>query len=82
MIVQGIFALLAAASVVWILSDGIFPTIDATINELPDQGQIRSGTLDWHDESPLLLAEGNLLAFSNAAHEYLGMLYYRMRGWM
>jgi len=64
LIVQGIFALFAAASVVWILSDGIFPTIDATINELPDQGQIRSGTLDWHDKSPLLLAEGNILACS------------------
>jgi uncharacterized SAM-binding protein YcdF (DUF218 family) len=25
---------------------------------------------------------GNLLAFSDATHEYLGMLYYKMRGWM
>jgi hypothetical protein len=51
-------------SIVWILSDGIFPTIDATINELPDQGQIRSGRLEWTDQSPIVLAEGNILACS------------------
>ncbi len=64
LIVQGIFAALAAACVVWVLSDGIFPVVDAAISQLPEQGEIRAGKLDWHDESPVLLAEGDLLAIS------------------
>jgi hypothetical protein len=64
LVVQAVVALLAAAAVVWGLSSGIFPTINAAIAALPDSGQIRSGTLDWHDDSPTMLAEGKLLAFS------------------
>jgi hypothetical protein len=63
-IVQAVVALLAAAAVVWMLSDGIFPTIDAAIAELPDTGEIHSGRLDWRDDSPVMLAEGKILAFS------------------
>ncbi|MGA2248896.1 MAG: hypothetical protein ABSH48_28415 [Verrucomicrobiota bacterium] len=63
-VVQAVVALLAAAAVVWTLSDGIFPTIDAAIAELPDAGEIHSGKLDWRDDSPMLLAEGRILAFS------------------
>ena len=64
LIVQGIFAALAAACVVWFLSDGVFPVVDAVISQLPDQGEIHAGKLDWHDESPVLLAENNLFAVS------------------
>jgi len=64
LIVQGIFAALAAAAAVWFLSDGVFPVVDAAISQLPEQGEIRAGKLNWHDESPALLAEGNLLAIS------------------
>jgi hypothetical protein len=63
-IVQSIFALLAAASVVWLLSDGIFPVIDAAIEQLPDSGSIHGGRLDWGDDSPVMLAEGRILAIS------------------
>jgi len=63
-VVQSIFALIAAAAVVWLLSDGIYPTIDAAIGQLPDAGEIHAGKLDWRDDSPVLLAEGNILAFS------------------
>ena len=63
-VVQAIVALLAAAAVVWTLSNGIFPTIDAAIAELPEVGEIHSGKLDWRDDSPVLLAEGHILAFS------------------
>ena len=63
-VVQAVLALLAAASVVWVLSDGIFPTIDSAIRQLPDAGEIHSGRLDWRDDSPVLLAEGKILAFS------------------
>ena len=62
-IVQAIFAVMAAAAVVWFLHDGIFPTVDTAINALPATGEIRHGQLDWHGDSPTLLAEGNVLAF-------------------
>ena len=63
-LIQAIFALGAALAVLWILSDGIFPTVDAAIAELPDAGAIHAGVLDWRDDSPVLLAEGKILAFS------------------
>ena len=63
-IVQSIFALLAAAAVVWCLSDGIFPVIAAAMDQLPDSGSIHGGKLDWRDDSPVMLAEGKILAIS------------------
>ena len=64
LVVQTVVALLAAAAVVWVLTDGIFPTINAAIRQLPGAGEIRAGKLDWGDDSPALLAEGRILAFS------------------
>ena len=63
-IMQSVFALLAAAAVVWFLSDSIFPVIDAAIDQLPDAGSIHGGKLDWRDDSPVMLAEGKILALS------------------
>jgi hypothetical protein len=63
-VVQAVFALLASLAVVWLLSDGIYPTVEETIANLPDSGSIHGGRLDWRDDSPLLLAEGHLLAVS------------------
>jgi hypothetical protein len=63
-VVQAVVALLGAAAVVWILSNGIFPTIDAAIAQLPDTGEIHSGKLDWREDSPVMLAEGKILALS------------------
>lgn len=63
-VVQGVVALLGAAAVVWLLSDGIFPTISAAIGELPETGEIHGGKLDWRDDSPVMLAEGRILAIS------------------
>jgi len=64
LVVQVLVAALAAAVAVWVLSTGIFPTIDAAIGQLPETGAIHSGKLDWHADSPVLLAEGRILAFS------------------
>ncbi|HVU27830.1 MAG TPA: hypothetical protein VHG71_08865 [Verrucomicrobiae bacterium] len=61
--VQLIFALLAAAVVVWFLYDGCFPIMQTAIHNLPDDGKISSGKLDWRGDSPQLLAEGRFLAF-------------------
>lgn len=63
-VMQAVVALLGAAAVVWILFDGIFPTIDTAISQLPDAGEIQAGKLDWRDDSPALLAEGRILAIS------------------
>jgi hypothetical protein len=63
LLVQFIVALLAAVSVVWFFDDGCFPTISAAIQKMPADGEIRSGRLDWHGDSPQLLAEGRFLAF-------------------
>jgi hypothetical protein len=62
-LVQFIFALLAAASVVWFLDDSCFPVIRDAIQNLPDTGKISSGKLDWRGGPPQMLAEGNFLAF-------------------
>ena len=62
-LVQSLAALIAAAAVGWFLARGIFPTVDAAVDALPDRGEIRHGRLDWHDDSPALLAEGGVLAF-------------------
>lgn len=63
-VVQSVFALLAAGSVVWLLSDGIYPTMDDTIENLPEMGSIHGGRLDWREDSPVILAEGGILAIS------------------
>lgn len=64
LVVQAVVALLGAAVTVWLLSSGIFPTINRAIGELPDSGEIHSGKLEWRDDSPVLLAEGRILALS------------------
>jgi hypothetical protein len=62
LLVQFIVALFAAGSVVWFLPQAWFPTIGDAIRQLPPQGELRSGRLDWHGPTPLRLAEGRFLA--------------------
>lgn len=63
-VVQGVGALVVALSAVWLLSDGVFPTINAAIDNLPEMGSIHGGRLDWRADSPVILAEGGILAIS------------------
>ena len=62
--VQMIFALFAAAILVWFLSTAWFPTIAQAITQLPATGEIRGGKLRWDGASPTDLAEGRFLAFT------------------
>jgi len=62
--VQLVFALLAASAVVWFLTTAWFPVVDAAIRQLPAQGEIHDGQLNWPADSPELLAGGSFLAFS------------------
>ena len=64
LLVQFVVALLAAASIVWFLHEAWFPTIGAAIGQLPPQGEIRSGSLNWHSNSPAGLSEGRFLALT------------------
>jgi len=63
LLVQFIVAALAAIAVVCFLDMDCFPTATAAIKQLPDQGEISAGRLDWHGSWPRLIAEGNFLAF-------------------
>ena len=62
--VQLIVALVAAATAVWFLHDAWFPIVRQAITQLPGEGEMRAGKLDWRGDSPRLLAEGTFLAFS------------------
>ena len=67
LVVQPIIALLAAAAVVWVLSSGFFPTVDAAIQNLPPTGEISRGKLNLSvqsDRPPQILAEGHFLAIT------------------
>ena len=64
MLVQFVVAALTALTLNWFLSEDCLPIIRAAIEALPDKGQIQSGQLDWHGDSPQLLAEGNFLALN------------------
>lgn len=61
-LVQFVMACVVAASVVWWLHLGVFPTVSAAIEKLPDTGVIRNATLDWNAQDPMPLAEGKFLA--------------------
>jgi hypothetical protein len=63
-IMQAVVAAIVAVAVMWFLSDGVFSTVGSAITQLPDAGEIRGGRLDWQGDSPVMLAEGRLLAFS------------------
>jgi hypothetical protein len=64
LLVQFLVASGVAAAVVWFLYDGCCPTIREAIRQMPAEGEIRSGRLDWRGESPRLLAEGRFMALS------------------
>jgi len=55
-VAQVLFALLAAASVMWCLATTWFPVFREAIHNLPEKGAIREGQLDWASTSPQRLA--------------------------
>jgi len=62
--VQFIVAVLVVLTVVCFLYLGCWPTIREAIRNLPDEGEIRSRSLDWRGDSPRLLAAGRFLALT------------------
>jgi hypothetical protein len=64
LVVEFVFSLIAAASVIWFLHQAWYPTINEAIRKLPTAGEIRAGKLDWQGESPTRLAEGHFLGLT------------------
>jgi hypothetical protein len=62
LLLQLICAMLAAAATVWFLDTAWFPTVRTAIQQLPAQGEIRSGRLNWPGHPARLLAAGGFLA--------------------
>ena len=62
LVMQFIFAAVAAAAVVWCLAADWFPVINEAIRQLPKEAVIRSGSLQWKGEKPDELAENRFLA--------------------
>jgi hypothetical protein len=63
-LVQLLLAVLAAGTVLWFLERDWFPVIRTAIGQLPDQGEIRGGNLDFQGDSPKRLAENRFLALA------------------
>jgi len=57
-------AILAAAAVIWFLEQWWFPVVRSAIAQLPEEGEILDGKLDWSGISPTNLAENHYLGFS------------------
>ena len=62
LLVQFVFAALAATATAWFLYVAWFPTLHQAVRRLPARSEIRAGELDWTGTSPQLLAEGTYLA--------------------
>jgi hypothetical protein len=54
--VQVIFALIASASVMWCIGTAWFPVFREAIHNLPEQGAIKDGKLEWASAAPQRLA--------------------------
>lgn len=64
LLVQFVVALVVALSVIWFLYDAWMPTARQAIHHLPDEGEIRSGRLNWRGGAPRMLATGKFIAFT------------------
>jgi len=61
-LIQFVVALIAAAAVVWFFAQDWFPVISKAIENLPSEGAITRGTLDWRAESPKRLSDNMFLS--------------------
>jgi hypothetical protein len=61
---QFVVALASASVVVWFLTSAWLPVITQSIQNLPGDGIIHDGTLEWAGSSPVALAENRFLAIS------------------
>lgn len=62
--IQGLVAMAAAASVVWCLNTAWSPVIQQAISQLPEEGRVANGQLQWNQATPLVLAHNGFLVLS------------------
>lgn len=62
LLVESIFAALVAVAVMVVIHTGWGSAIERAIAELPEQGLLAGGRLDWRGPSPEILAENSLLS--------------------
>jgi hypothetical protein len=62
LLAQLIFALVAGIVVAWVFYNSYFPVVQNAIENLPADGEIRAGHLNWTGDSPQKLAENNFLS--------------------
>jgi len=62
LLVQAVCAGVLAAAVTWCIQAAWFPTLAQAVQNLPEQGEIRQGQLDWPAAAPQWLAQGRFLA--------------------
>ncbi len=61
---QFLVSLLSSGVVAWAVHAAWFPVIGAAVAQLPPNGELRSGVLDWQGDPLARLAEGRCLAFT------------------
>ncbi|HEX5222003.1 MAG TPA: hypothetical protein VFZ59_20740 [Verrucomicrobiae bacterium] len=64
LLVQFLVALVVGSGIAWLLHDGFFPAVASAIEQLPAQGEIRAGRLEWRGTSPQRLADGSFLSIA------------------
>ena len=63
-VAQLIFAGLAAVAFAWLVQNTWFAAVREAIEQLPAQGQIQGGRLDWTNAAPVELSTGRFLKLS------------------
>jgi hypothetical protein len=64
LLIQFGVALLAAAVAIWFLHNAWFSEVSTAISQMPAQGEVRGGKLQWPGDSPVRLAENRFLAIA------------------
>ncbi len=59
-----LFGAFIALGVVWLVHTAVFPVIGEGVKKLPASGRVSAGALAWSAGSPVLLAEGRVIAFA------------------
>lgn len=62
LLVQAVVGGVVGVAVALLLQLSWFPVIRAAIEKLPEEGRIRHAQLEWHGETPVVLANGRTLA--------------------
>jgi hypothetical protein len=63
-LVQLVVAMFVAGVVIWFIHRNWYPVIASAITELPDQGQLHNGKLEWDGYEPIVLAESPFLSIA------------------